>query len=142
MILKNKIISISLSILLVSALAFGSAPVVQTANYSPNTNQLVLAFDQDVKVDNVLLGLISFDDDQGGPNADINLLGGSVHNPGGLTLSDEITINLLYDDIIDSYTGEFFGNTTYLFELWGTDVSQVKSLEAMASTNLAVSTGA
>ena len=116
MILKNKIISISLSILLVSALAFGSAPVVQTANYSPNTNQLVLAFDQDVKVDNVLLGLISFDDDQGGPNADINLLGGSVHNPGGLTLSDEITINLLYDDIIDSYTGEFFGNTTYLFE--------------------------
>ncbi len=141
MILKNKTNSIFLSVLLISALAFGSAPVVQTANYYPNTNKLVLAFDQDVKVDDVLLGLISFDDDEGGPNADISLLGGSIHNPDGLTLSDEITIDLLYDAIIDSYTGEFFGNTTYLFELWGTDVSQVKSVEALASTTLSVNLG-
>ncbi|MEA3287627.1 MAG: T9SS type A sorting domain-containing protein [Candidatus Marinimicrobia bacterium] len=136
MILKHKTIDIALSFILSSAVIFGSAPELQFAGYQPDDNQLVLVFDQDVKVDNVFLGLISFDDDNSGPNTDLFLQGGQVVNPAGLVLNDTIIIHLIYQDIIDSFTGSFFGENAYLFELWGTDLDQIKTLEGMATDNL------
>ncbi len=133
MILKNKLISISLSFLLMSVLVFATVPTLTSANYSQNDNQLTLVFDQDVKLNAVLLGLISFDNDNGGPNADLTLQGGSVYNPGSLVADNQVVINLLYGDIIDSFTGDYFGDATHLFQLWGINVNQVKSLEAMVN---------
>lgn len=138
MILKNKIFSVSLAFLLTAAMAFAAAPTITSAEYSQNDNQLTLSFDQDVKVGNVLFGLLAFDDDNGGPNANLVVQGGSVSNPTGLTVSDELVINLLYEDIIDSFTGEFFGDGEFLFELWGNQVLQIKTLEAMNTGNLSV----
>jgi len=106
MILKNKLISVSLSFLLTSVAVFATVPVLNSASYSQNDNQLTLVFDQNVKLDAVLLGLISFDNDNGGPNADLTLQGGSVYNPDSLDVNNEVIIDLLYGDIIDSFTGE------------------------------------
>ncbi len=139
MILKNKVFSVSFVLLLIGFTAFGASPVMQSANYFPDNNQLVLSFDQAVKIDNVLLGLLSFDDDNNGPKADFTLLGGVVQGTGADSVSSDITINLVYEGIIDSYTGSFFGDNSYLFELWGTDVDQVKAIEAMDTGNLVLS---
>jgi len=133
MIFKNKLISVSLSFLLTCLFAFAAAPSLNSASYSQNDNQLTLVFDQDVKLNAVLLGLISFDNDNGGPAADLTLQGGSVYNPGSLASDNEVVIDLLYGDIIDSFSGDFFGDATHLFELWGININQVKSLEAMVN---------
>ncbi len=138
MIFKNKLISVSLSFLLLSVAVFATAPELNSANYSQNDNQLTLVFDQNVKLDAVLLGLISFDNDNGGPVADLTLQGGSVYNPGSLVSDNEVVLDLLYGDIIDSFTGDFFGDANHLFELWGININQVKSLEAMVNGALQI----
>ena len=142
MIYKNKATSVALSLIFTCAATFGAAPALQSASYVPDDNQLVLAFDQAVKLDNVLLGLISFDDDNGGPAADLTLQGGNVNNPNDLVSNDTVVINLIYEHIIDSFTGSFFGNSAFLFELWGTDVGQVRTLEDMSATDLSLNIAA
>ncbi len=136
MILKNKIFSVSLAFLLSASLAFAAVPSLTSAHYSPNNNQLALTFDDSVKLDAILLGLISFDDDDGGPNADIVLQGGKIVNPTAQTMGLQVIVDLVYGDIIDSFTGEYFGEGAFLFELWGNNVQQIKSIEAMATSNL------
>ncbi|MCF7809178.1 MAG: T9SS type A sorting domain-containing protein [Candidatus Marinimicrobia bacterium] len=138
MIFKNKTISVALSLMLLSAVVFGAAPELSSASYHVADNQLVLVFSEDVQLDNVLLGLISFDDDDGGPVADLTLENGGIHNPNGLTANDTVIIDLLYGDIVDSFTGSYYGDNAYVFDLWGTNVSQVQALEAMASATLDV----
>ena len=142
MILKNKTLSVALSLMLMSVVAFAAAPVLSSASYDASANQVTLVFSEDVKLDDVLLGLISFDDDNGGPNADLTLQNGSVHNPGGLTASSTVVINLLYGDIVDSFTGSYYGDNAFVFDLWGTNVAQTQTLEAMGTADLTVNIAA
>ncbi|MCF7840433.1 MAG: hypothetical protein K9N22_06615, partial [Candidatus Marinimicrobia bacterium] len=81
--------------------------MIQSARYVPDENKLVLSFDQDVDAGSVLLGQLSFDDDDGGPNADLPLSGGSVLTAAGL--SDTVAIDLLYSTVIDSFVGAYYG---------------------------------
>ena len=113
---------------------FGAGPVLQSVTYSPDDNTLHLVFDQEVKSTNVLLGGFSFDDDNQGPAADLAVTGGQVLTTAAL--STTLDIDLLYGDIIDSFVGEYYGNTTYLFELWGTHTDQVMRFEALDQGNL------
>lgn len=138
MIPKNKLYSLALAILFTSVTVFAAAPSLTSAQYSQNDNQVTLQFDQAVKLNAVLLGLISFDDDNGGPNADLQLQGGQVLNPGSLVSSNTVVIDLVYGGIIDEFTGEYYGDPVYIFELWGNDVRQVKALEAMDDGNLEI----
>jgi len=135
MIFKSKIFSMALATLLASSIALAAAPTLSSAQYSQNDNQATLVFDQAVKLDAVLMGLISFDDDNGGPNADLQLQGGRVINPGNLVSSDEVVIDLVFGGIIDQLSGLLNGDA-HVFELWGNDVRQVKTLEAMDTANL------
>ena len=141
MIFKNKTLSVALSLLLLSAVGFSAAPVLEEASYTPEDNELLLVFSEDVQLDNILFGLISFDDDNGGPNADLLLSGATLVNPLGFEANDTVAISLLYGDIVDSFTGKFFADSEYLFELWGTNVTQVRTLEAMSSADLSVHIG-
>ncbi len=135
---NKKVFGAALAIFLFSSFAFATAPSLTSAQYSQNDNQLTLGFDQAVKLDAVLMGLISFDDDNGGPSADLQLQGGRVINPSNLTSSNQVVIDLVYGGVIDQFTGDFFGVAGHVFELWGNDVQQIKSLEAMNTSNLMV----
>lgn len=136
MIFKNKTLSVALSLMLFLTVAFGAAPDLQSASYDEAQNQLILVFAEDVQLDNVLLNLISIDDDNGGPAADLMIQNGSIVNPNSLATNDTVAIDLLYGDIIDSFTGTYRGDTENVFELWGTNVQQVRTLEAMNTSSL------
>ncbi|MCF7801793.1 MAG: hypothetical protein K9N34_07215, partial [Candidatus Marinimicrobia bacterium] len=114
--------------------------MIQSARYVPDENKLVLSFDQDVDAGSVLLGQLSFDDDDGGPNADLPLSGGSVLTAAGL--SDTVAIDLLYSTVIDSFVGAYYGNNTYVFRLWGAKPDQLMTLENMDADNLTLMVGA
>ncbi|MCF7797896.1 MAG: hypothetical protein K9N36_09040, partial [Candidatus Marinimicrobia bacterium] len=129
-----------LSLFLTATFLYAAGPMIQSARYVPDENKLVLTFDEDVDAGSVLLGQLSFDDDNGGPNADLSLRGGSVLTPAGL--SSTLEINLLYSTVIDSFVGAYYGDNTYVFRLWGAKPDQLMTLENMDADNLVLTAGA
>lgn len=129
-----------LSLFLATTLLYAAGPVIQSAQYMPDNNKLVLVFDQPVNSGSILLGKLSFDDDNNGPIPDLPVRGGSVLNAGGF--STTIEINLLYATLIDSFIGPYYGDNAWIFRLWGNKVNQIMALEKMDATNLTLKVGA
>ncbi len=115
---------------------YAAGPVIQSAQYVPDDNQLVLVFDQAVKTSSVLLGKIAFDDDHNGPNDNWVIKGGSVLTTGDT--SRTIEIDLLYAALIDSFVGSYRGDNAYVFRLGGNKTTQISTIEAMDAANLQV----
>ena len=75
---------------------------ITSASYNAGTNVLTITFSDSIYTDNILLGRMAFDDDNGGPRPDIILSGGTVLTED--SLSSEIQISLIYGGIIDQWT--------------------------------------
>ena len=77
---------------------------ITSASYNAGTNMLTITFsDSSIYTNNILLGRMAFDDDNGGPNSDIVISGGTVLTED--SLSSEIQISLIYGGIIDQWGG-------------------------------------
>ena len=113
---------------------FAAGPVLQSSGYSPDDNVLTLEFNEPVNTHNILTGLISFDDDNGGPKADLVIQGSEILTTD--SLSSTVNISLLYGDIVETFTAKYYLEPAFLFKLWGTQKDQVKRLEGMDLSNL------
>ena len=112
---------------------------ITSASYNAGTNVLTITFSDSIYTDNILLGRMAFDDDNGGPNSDIVISGGTV-----LTedfLSSEIQISLIYDGIIDQWTNPDDQKTR---DIWGNNLTLVNTIEALdlSSLQLVIEDGA
>ena len=121
----RKIIPI-LSILYLTLLT-GVEPI--SADYDLNSNILTIQFDENIRTDNVLLGLMTFEDS----NTTMALPGGLILNPG--LNSDEVIIDLVYEEQIDERVNTTDDNTD-TFQYWGKTNGSAVDFEEMDLNNL------
>ena len=112
---------------------------ITSASYNAGTNVLTITFSDSIYTDNILLGRMAFDDDNGGPNSDIVISGGTVLTED--SLSSEIQISLIYDGIIDQWTNPDDQKTR---DIWGNNLTLVNTIEALdlSSLQLVIEDGA
>ena len=104
-----------------------------SASYNAGTNMLTITFSDSIYTDNILLGRMAFDDDNGGPRPDIIFSGGTVFAED--SLSSELQISLIYGGIIDQWGGR---------DIWGNNLTLVNALESLdlSSLQLVIEEGA
>ena len=98
---------------------------ITSASYNAGTNMLTITFSDSIYTDNILLGRMTFDDDNGGSRPDVIVSGGTVLT--GDSLSSELQISLIYGGIIDQWEGR---------DIWGNDLTLVNALESLDLSNL------
>ncbi len=99
---------------------------ITSASYNAGTNVLTITFsDSSIYTDNILLGRMAFDDDNGGPKPDVLFSGGTILNEG--SHSDTLQISLIYGGIIDQWENR---------NIWGNDLSLVNAIEALDLSSL------
>ena len=110
-----------------------------SANYNAGTNVLTITFSDSIYTDNILLGRMAFDDDNGGSRPDIIFSGGTVLTED--SLSSEIQISLIYGGIIDQWTNP---DDQKIRDIWGNNLTLVNALEALdfSSLQLVIEEGA
>ena len=73
---------------------------ITSASYNAGTNVLTITFsDSSIYTDNILLGRMAFDDDNGGPNSDIVISGGTVLTEDSLSSKIHIVLCRIIDII-------------------------------------------
>ena len=120
-------------------LATVQSTTITSASYDAGSNVLTITFSDSIHTDNILLGRMTFDDDNGGPNPDVVFSGGTVLTED--SLSSELQISLIYSGIIDQWTNPEDGKTR---DIWGNDLTLVNAVESMdlSSLQLVVNEGA
>ena len=120
-------------------LATVQSTTITSASYDAGSNVLTITFSDSIHTDNILLGRMTFDDDNGGPNPDVVFSGGTVLTED--SLSSELQISLIYSGIIDQWTNPDDGKTR---DIWGNDLTLVNAVESMdlSSLQLVVNEGA
>ena len=82
---------------------------ITSASYDAGSNVLTITFSDSIYTDNILLGRMAFDDDNGGPRPDVVFSGGTVLTED--SLSDTVKISMIYGGIIDQWGGrDIWGN--------------------------------
>ena len=110
---------------------------ITSASYDKSTNVLTITFSpcvnpnfltqescefsgwewHTISTDNILLGRMTFDDDNGGPRPDVVFSGGTILTEDFST--SELQISLIYGGIIDQYEGrDIWGMTSLWLMLW------------------------
>ena len=120
-------------------LATVQSTTITSASYDAGSNVLTITFSDSIHTDNILLGRMTFDDDNGGPKPDVVFSGGTVLTED--SLSSELQISLIYSGIIDQWTNPDDGKTR---DIWGNDLTLVNAVESMdlSSLQLVVNEGA
>jgi len=118
-------------ILIISILCLTLLPGVEpiSADYDLNSNILTIQFDENVRTDNVLLGLMTFEDG----NTIMTLTGGLILNPG--LNSGEVIVDLVYEEQIDERVNTTDDNAE-TFQYWGKTNESAVDLEEMDLNSL------
>jgi len=98
---------------------------ITSTSYDAGYNVLTIAFSDSIYTNNILLGRMTFDDDNGGPKPDVLFSGGTILNEG--SHSDTLQISLIYGGIIDQWENR---------NIWGNDLSLVNAIEALDLSSL------
>ena len=111
---------------------------ITSASYNTGSNVLTFTFSDSIYTDNILLGRMTFDDDNGGPNPDVIFSGGTILTED--SLSSEIQISLIYGGIIDQWKSSDGKER----DIWGNDLTLVNSVESLdlSSLRLVIEEGA
>jgi len=124
--MKKKMLTLSKFFIAgVILVATAQSTSITSASYNAGTNMLTITFSDSIYTDNILLGRMTFDDDNGGSRPDVIVSGGTVLT--GDSLSSELQISLIYGGIIDQWEGR---------EIWGNDLTLVNALESLDLSNL------
>ena len=132
--MKRKILFIS-QLLIVGLILLTAAQSmsITSTSYDAGSNVLTITFSDSIYTNNILLGRMTFDDDNGGPNPDVIFSGGTVLNED--FHSDVLQISLVYGGIIDQWENR---------DIWGNDLNLVNAIEALdlSSLQLVIEEGA
>ena len=132
--MKRKILFLS-QILLAGLIGLTTAQStsITSTSYDAGSNVLTITFADSIYTNNILLGRMTFDDDNGGPNPDVIFSGGTVLNED--FHSDVLQISLVYGGIIDQWENR---------DIWGNDLNLVNAIEALdlSSLQLVIEEGA
>ena len=93
---------------------------ITSTSYDAGSNVLTITFSDSIYTNNILLGRMTFDDDDGGPKPDVLFSGGTILNEA--PHSDTLQISLIYGGIIDQWENR---------NIWGNDLSLVNAIEAL-----------
>ena len=66
-------------------LTTAQSTTITSASYDAGSNVLTITFSDSIYTDNILLGRMAFDDDNGGPKSDIIFSGGTVQSEDSLS---------------------------------------------------------
>ena len=91
---------------------------ITSASYNAGSNVLTITFSDSIYTNSILLGRMTFDDDNGGPKPDIIFSGGTVLNED--SVSSEIQISLIYGGIIDQW---YDPDEERVRLIWGNDLT-------------------